>query len=122
MCDTVPLAPMFLLSLASCLLLMDKPPSCPESCPGNYDCSPSTGCLSTCNGDNDCEDGYYCDIAYSECEEACQDGDCPGGFSCWFEDECNDYCFDDNDCASGYYCCDYDRSCPDSRVGDCLDD
>lgn len=79
----------------------------------------------TCDSNDDCLAGCYCDDGY--CEEAglcAEDSDCPDGFVCDGRDSCvpegSETCNDDGDCEAGAYCDEASGACVDS--GTCTDD
>lgn len=106
--------------MLSCVLLMDRPPLCPDSCPGHFACTEAGVCLGAClsltGGDDDdnCESGYFCDYIADECVAECQDEDCPDNLRCDGREECLSYCEHNNDCHTGFVC-NNDGECVEAR-------
>jgi len=67
-------------------------------CPGGFKCADDETCLSTCTGDAQCQDGYFCN-----------------GTSCELKKINSAQCAAANECASNYcnngYCCDSGKCC-----------
>jgi len=96
-----------LLLLTACVVLMDRPPLCPDHCPGHTRCTSAGTCPSECDDTPECEDGYYCDWIFYECLPVCVDEECADGYVCDGDTGCNTWCEDRSDCKDGYRCNDF---------------
>lgn len=92
----------------------------PSLCQPDETCDPSTGqCVSSgCTMDTDCQPGFWCDTAASQCEVGCRDNsECNGGV-CDASHRCQNTmggvcgaCMDDTDCPGGTRCVDATGLC-----------
>lgn len=83
---------------------MERPPKCPDRCPGNTACDATGVCHLGCRKDGDCADGFICDDIFDTCEHQCVDEACPDGFACESDTGCASMCFERSDCQDGYRC------------------